>query len=201
MMRNHGFSLIETLVFIVVMSVALAGIANMFYTNTQQSAAPLIRERTLMIAQGLMDEIIAKGWDENTPLGGGCVDNDGDPTILTDSCTQYCSVLNDTQCSRSKCTLTAPGNCDAAALISAGNIEEASRPLWDDVDDFNGYTASPAENIEGTSIAQYSDFTTSILITQPSWNAIPSTDVRRIQVRVTNPLGETIMLVSYKVNF
>lgn len=206
MIKQKGFTLIEVLVFIIVVSIGLTGIVTLYTTNIKNSAAPLIRERTLIIAHAYMDEIISKQWDENSPLGGGCVDTDGDPAITTDSCTQYCSAFTDTQCERSKCTLTSPGNCEAPALISSALGPEegtTNRPLWDDIDDYAGYSSSPPQTLDGSSLPSYTGYTASVSVTQPasSWQGIPAVDVRRISVTVSNPLGESLTLVSYRTNF
>ncbi|MCW8827817.1 MAG: hypothetical protein OQK94_02040 [Gammaproteobacteria bacterium] len=203
MRRTTGFTLIETLIFIIVVGIGIAGIAQLYMTNVTDSATPLIRERTSSIAKAYMDEIIAKRWDENTPIGGGCVDTD--LTGSGDSCTTYCSALSTPQCNHSKCTLTPPGTCTATANVSAAfgtDTGETSRAVWDDLDDYNGHTASPPEDFDGNALTDSSGFTVSVTVSQPGsdWQGIPAADVRRIQVDVSNPLGETLTLVSYRVN-
>lgn len=205
MRQEKGFTLIETVVFIVVVSVALAGIASLFNTNIKNSIAPLIRERSLALAQAYMDEILAKGWDENTPLGSGCINTGGSP----DSCTNYCaSIPTEVQCNRSKCTYNSgTSTCEPSASVSAtmgtdGVSELNNRPLWDDLDDFIATPATP-QDINGTALPDYSGYTVTVSITKPAaaWKLIPANDVRRISIAVTSPLNETITLIAYRVNF
>lgn len=205
MRHQKGFTLIETVVFIVVVSVALAGIASLFRTNIQNSVTPLIRERALALAQAYMDEILAKRWDENTPVGGGCINTGASP----DTCTNYCaSIPTETQCNRSKCTYNSgTSTCEPPASVSAamgtdGVSELNNRPLWNDLDDFTA-TPAQAQDINGTALPDYSGFSVNVAITKPAaaWNGVPADDVRRITVSVTSPMDETITLIAYRVNF
>lgn len=207
MNEQRGFTLIETVIFIMVLAVGLTGLVSLSTTVTKDSAAPLIRERTLVIAHGYMDEIISKRWHENTPVGGGCIDSDGNLATPGDSCTAYCSVLSDFQCSRSKCNLTAPANCQAANVLAGPLAPEGAetRAIFDDIDDYNGI-GTPPQDIFGNPVPGYAGYTVGVVVgAHPGapglWNGIPSADVRRIAVSVTNPLGETLTLVSYRVNF
>lgn len=69
--RVHGgFSLIETIVFLVVISVALVSLTAVFNQFVVQSVDPAVRVRALEHGQALMDEILARRFDQNTPTGG-----------------------------------------------------------------------------------------------------------------------------------
>ena len=75
-MRNKkGFSLIEMILFIVVFTLGVMGIMILYYNTLGRTSDPLVRERGIQVAQAVMDEILSKKWDENTP-NGGCKDND-----------------------------------------------------------------------------------------------------------------------------
>ncbi len=79
---QSGFSLIETILVIVLLGVVVAGIAAMFLNNVSKSHEPYLRQRALAVAGAFMDEVLRKRWDDNSPLGGGCV-NTG--TVLCSS--------------------------------------------------------------------------------------------------------------------
>jgi MSHA pilin protein MshD len=190
-----GFSLIETVIFIIVVAVGLAGIAGVFVQNTRSSADPLVRERATAIAHAYMDEIMGKGFDENTPVGGGCVETG------SNSCTNYCATLNDALCVQSKCRLQGAGNCVARAGIGGTATEEGSRAAYDDVDDYHGLNEAPT-GIVGA-VGGYAGFNVQVDVSQPAaaWQGIDPRDLRLIQVRVSSPMGETISLQGYRVNF
>ena len=75
-MRNKGFTLIEVILFIIVFSIGVIGTMVIFYNTLGKTSDPVIRERGIQIAQAVMDEILAKKWDEKIP-NGGCKDDSG----------------------------------------------------------------------------------------------------------------------------
>ena len=75
-MRNSGFTLIEVILFIIVFSIGVIGTMVIFYNTLGKTSDPVIRERGIQIAQAVMDEILAKKWDEEIP-NGGCKDDSG----------------------------------------------------------------------------------------------------------------------------
>jgi MSHA pilin protein MshD len=56
-LRQRGISLIELIMFIVIISVALAGILLVMNQVTRSSADPLIRKQALAIAESMLEEI------------------------------------------------------------------------------------------------------------------------------------------------
>jgi len=57
MTRQRGISLIELIMFIVIVSVALAGILLVMNATTRSSADPLIHKQALAIAESLLEEV------------------------------------------------------------------------------------------------------------------------------------------------
>lgn len=70
---SHGFTLIELIIYIVVVSVGLLGILAVFSSAVKGSADPLIRKQVLSVAEATLEEILLKRFD----------DPDGDCTPLT----------------------------------------------------------------------------------------------------------------------
>lgn len=66
--RHAGVTLIELVVFIVVVSFGLAGVMLVMNYTSQRSADPMIREQALLIAESYMEEILAKKFID--PTGG-----------------------------------------------------------------------------------------------------------------------------------
>jgi len=66
--RLRGFSLIEAIVFIIIVSVALAGVLSVMNLTTQHSADPLVRKQAIAVAESLLEEISLH--DFNNPAGG-----------------------------------------------------------------------------------------------------------------------------------
>jgi MSHA pilin protein MshD len=57
MRRQGGVTLVELIMFIVIISVALAGIIGVMNWATSKSADPLRRKQALLIAEGLLEEV------------------------------------------------------------------------------------------------------------------------------------------------
>lgn len=65
-----GVSLIELIVFIVVVSIALLALIGVYNQATINNVDPIVRVRALESAQSKLDEILALKYAENTPTGG-----------------------------------------------------------------------------------------------------------------------------------
>jgi MSHA pilin protein MshD len=81
--RATGFTLIEVLIFIVVVAAGLAGILAVMNTTVKSSADPMVRKQALAIAEALLEEIILK--DFANPTGG----DTGTTRALFDDVSQY----------------------------------------------------------------------------------------------------------------
>lgn len=81
--RQHGFTLIELIIFIVVVSAGLAGILSVMNTVVKSSADPMVRKQTIAIAESLLEEILLK--DYANPAGG----DTGTVRALFDDVDQY----------------------------------------------------------------------------------------------------------------
>ncbi|HCS64147.1 MAG TPA: MSHA biogenesis protein MshD [Cellvibrio sp.] len=137
-----GVSLIEMVVFIVVVSIALLALVGVYRQATINNVDPIIRMQALEAAQSKLDEILSLKYDENTPTGG------------IPACTA--------------CDNTPDGNMN-------------------DVDDYQGQTENNTPN---------TGFTRSVTITIDTVNMI-----KLIQVSVSTPTGETILLSAERANF
>lgn len=52
-----GFSLIEAIVFILIVSIALVGVLSVMNLTTQRSADPLIRKQAIAVAESMLEEV------------------------------------------------------------------------------------------------------------------------------------------------
>lgn len=62
--------MIELIVFMAVISIGLVALLNQFNQAVIRSADPLVQLRALECAQGKLDQIMARKFDEATPVGG-----------------------------------------------------------------------------------------------------------------------------------
>lgn len=117
---SQGFTLIETLVFIVVVSIALGSLMQVYNQSVSQSVDPIVRVRLLELAQSKLDEVVARKYDHNTPSGG----------------IPACNSAGGTTCT--------------AVLGREGSESCATPAGLNDVDDFNGCTDTPYSNYTRT---------------------------------------------------
>ncbi|NOY72774.1 MAG: type II secretion system protein [Gammaproteobacteria bacterium] len=170
---QHGFTLIETIIVIVLVGTMMAGMSALFVSGIEDSHRPYLRQRALAVSTAMMDEILHKRWNENSPLGGGCV-NTG-----------------------STCT------SNVTMMTSIGAETGEARADYDDIDDYSAIiNQSPPQNSNGIDMPGYNGFSLTVSISQPgaNWNGIIAADVRLITVSVTSSSNETLALTAYRVN-
>ena len=67
-LARRGFTLIEVIVFIVVVGAGLTGILSVMNTVVKSSADPMVRKQAMTIAESLLEEILLKEY--GNPSGG-----------------------------------------------------------------------------------------------------------------------------------
>ena len=95
---------------------------------------------------------------------------------------------------------------DTEAFGLEGSESSASRALWDDSDDYDGWSKSPPQAKDGTALSGYTGWTRSVDVKKTDAGAPNSlrTDIsddkglRKITVTVTAPDGSTTVLVGLK---
>lgn len=167
--QQLGFTLIEVIIFIVVVGAGLAGILSVINTVVKSSADPLVAKQTVAIAESMLEEILLKEY---------C-----DPDTATLS-------------------PTAPPVCPASRIAAD---KEASRALYDDVDDYNGYTTTGGiVDLTGAAVAgltKYNITNVTVAVTTAAQNAaLNAIGTKRVTVTVTGPQG-AITLTGYRSNY
>lgn len=154
--RAHlGFSLVEVVVSIVVLSGGLSLILLPMITATRGSGDPIVAKQSLAVAESLMDEILAK--DFANPSGG-----------------------------------------------FTGAATQANRPLFDDVSDFDGYSITGVQTLDGVSISGLSSYSVSVSVVVASSATIgisTAADVKIVTVSVSGPGGQSASLTGYRANY
>lgn len=147
--RNiQGFTLIELIVAMVVISVALVGVMSVINYTTLHSADPVLRHQAIAIAEAYMEEISLKNYSDP--------DVDG----------------------------------------------EASRALYDDVDDYNGLTDNGARDQNGNAIAGLGNYTVGVTVQNSNYGPGGSLVAGlKIDVTVTDPAGESLTLTGFRANY
>jgi MSHA pilin protein MshD len=68
MTRLRGFTLIEMIIFIVVVAAGMAGILQVINTTVARSADPMVRKQAIALADSVLEEVLQKAY---TDPGGG----------------------------------------------------------------------------------------------------------------------------------
>ena len=80
--HQAGLSLIELVVFIVVVSIALVALISVYNEAMINSVDPLVRVRALECAEARLDAITSRKFDENSPTGGVPACGSAEPTAV-----------------------------------------------------------------------------------------------------------------------
>jgi MSHA pilin protein MshD len=169
---DGGFTLIELVVFIVVVSAALAGVLRIFTQATVASADPMQRRQALAIAESLLDEVMLMPFTF-------C---DGDDANVD--------------------TATSSAGCAGAADAIGAEAGEGrfAPPQFDHVNDYHGLAMTGIVDITNAGLAGLSGYSARIAVSAAALGTIAaaSGDALRITVTVTAPGGDTFTLDGYR---
>jgi MSHA pilin protein MshD len=180
-----GTTLVELVVFIVVVSAAVAGVLLALNSATRGSADPMIRKQALAIAEALLEEV------ELMPF-------------------TYCDT-DDAQVSTAQSATVGASGCTAAVEASgpeAGETRYSSATPFDNVNDYHGFTMSPVVDITQAGISGLaSSYSASVTVAENSLGGIATPDADGqpnsllITVTVTGPANVSVVLQGYRAKY
>jgi MSHA pilin protein MshD len=182
-MREHtraqaGLSLIELVMFIVIVGVGVAGILSVLNLTVQKSADPMIRKQMLAVAESLLEEV------ELMPFT--ICDPDDYPAVLTATITADCAVAEGT------------------TTIPAGEGRGTATP-FDNVGDYGGSTGtltiSPLTDVSNNAIGMLAGYSATVNVAPFALGGIAATDSLLITVTVTTSAGESLALSGYRTRY
>ncbi len=68
---DAGFTLIELIIFIVVVSAGLAGILSVMNTTVKSSADPMVRKQAIALAESVLEEVLQKAYADPDSTNAG----------------------------------------------------------------------------------------------------------------------------------
>ena len=93
---SRGFTLLEAIVAIVIISVGLAGVLSVFNVNVRNSADPVVRKQLMAIAEEMLEEIALRPYagptKESDPGCGRSTFDDVSDYHLSPANSQVCNV-------------------------------------------------------------------------------------------------------------
>ena len=169
--RPHGFTLIELIVFIVIVSVALAGVLTVLNVTAKSSADPMIRKQALAIAEAVLEEVMLQPFTWCDP---------DDPNAAAPTTTGYAD-----------CSVATAAQNTTTAKVGESRI---TAPLLDNVFDYNGEVINT--NIAGGGSTLY---VANVTVAPALLNDILAVSDAALLITVTVAAGsETIQLQGYR---
>lgn len=173
--RAHGLTLIELLLFVVVVGIALAAMLRVFVTATTASADPIIRRQALAIAESLLREVqlMPITWcdpeDANVEGAG----------------------------SASGCASTAEGNGPEPGETRYGPT------YFDNVNDYAGFSMTGIRDLNNTAISGLSGYSASVAVAAAALDSLTaaSGDALRITVTITGPDASILVLQGWRTRY
>lgn len=178
--RQSGLTLIELILFIVVVGVGLAGILAAYNLVVRSSADPMVRKQALAIAESLLLEIEQQPFTWCDPQ---------DANVLTAE-------------SAADCALAASGQNNLGGPTPASESRGDGLDPFDNVADYSGITGAADSDIRGANGVP--GYTVTVAITQAggsgAFAGFPVDAVLRIAVSASGH-GETVTLVGYRTRY
>ncbi|MDP9109536.1 MAG: type II secretion system protein [Pseudomonadota bacterium] len=166
--RTRGISLIELVMFIVIVGLAVAGVLLVMNVTTQNSADPMIRKQAIASAESLLEEVELQPFTYCFPT---------DANASTAGSSAGCASAANSED-------TLPASARVTSPRSANNVS-----------DYTNFSMSPIVDITGSAIAGLSNYTATVKIAQAGASfALPAAEVLQIDVRVVS--GNTDVTVT-----
>lgn len=179
--RQAGISLIELVIFIVVVSIGVVGILSVMNVTTKASAGPLVRKQALAIAESLLEEIELQAFTF-------CFPSDpkyADPTPPSSAAGCTAGMSEDALPAAPRVT------------NAAGVAREAQN-----VSDYRNFAmANPIRDINGNTITELAGYSAAVAISQPAFTGVAANDALKIDVTVIGPANTAITLTGYRMRY
>ena len=167
--RPRGISLIELVMFIVIVGLAVAGVLLVMNVTTQNSADPMIRKQAIASAESLLEEIELQPFTYCFPT---------DPKAATAPSASQCS-----------------GGTAGSEDVLPASARVTSPRSANNVSDYTNFSMSPIVDITGSAITGLSNYTATVAIAQAGASfSLPAAEVLQIDVRVVS--GNTDVTVT-----
>ncbi|MGZ8174109.1 MULTISPECIES: type IV pilus modification PilV family protein [Methylobacter] len=181
--RQSGITLIELVIFMVIVGVAMTGIISSINFNVRHSADPVVKKQALAIAEALLEEI------ELMPFTW-CDPNDANVLTATSSAI-----------GAGGCATLSEGNTAPEAGETRGGVGVGATP-FDNVNDYNGFSMASGAimNIASNNLG-FNGYTAAVAVVNKAINGITAANSLSITVTVTGPLNTTVVLEGYRTRY
>lgn len=176
---QSGVSLIELVMFIVIVSIALIGVLKVMNLTTRSSANPMVQKQALAAAESIMDEVLLQAFTYCDP---------NDSNALTTASSAGCA--------------TTPEGMGP----EAGETRYSNTTPFDNVNDYAGFNMlagiySIADSVNP--VPGLEAYAAQVTLTQAgtAFGLADNTAVLRIDVRITGPGNTDITHTGYRFRY
>lgn len=186
---EHGISLVELIVFIVIVGIAVAGVVGALSMATRASADPMIQKQALAIAEALLEEVQLQPFTYCDP---------DDPQAAT----AQSAAVGATGCTEAGSV----ENLMAAETTPPYGPEDrlsATNP-YDNVNDYNSLpTMLGITDLTGAAIPGLGGYTATVSVANQALAPVPASESLLITVTVTGPTGTNtkVVLDGYRMRY
>ncbi|MFT6915234.1 MAG: MSHA pilin protein MshD [Motiliproteus sp.] len=161
---SGGFTLVELIITIVILSISMLGMAYSLQFNVSHSGDSLWQTKTVALVQAYSDEILSKRYDHNTPLGGlpACDSPSAEP-------------------------------CSNTLGPESGEQRGDGNNTYSDVDDYHGLNEMPPLDAMGVIRSGYEGYRVKVSVSYASGAELDLNSDRQaklIQISVTPPFSK-----------
>ncbi|MDH4285515.1 MAG: prepilin-type N-terminal cleavage/methylation domain-containing protein [Gallionellaceae bacterium] len=172
--NQRGISLIELIMFIIIVGIALAGVLLVMNRVTASSADPLVRKQALAIAESLLEEV------ELMPF-------------------TFCDPDDINAASAVVAAIAANGCATTVETLGpeAGEARYSATTPFDNVSDYHGFNSATdggIKDITGTTITALNGYSASINVSAAALPNVAAGDALLIAVTVTGPDGLPVIV-------
>ena len=172
---TKGFTLIELIVGIVVLSISFSLITSLILPLSEKSAEQLHQVRASELGQSMMNEILARAFDQQSDMTGGLI-----------------------RCGENSVVCTSEGNLGS-------DSGETERSLYNDVDDYIDFDFSTETNALGERFSSlYPGFNVNVAVCYSNFTVSCSNTIelaKLITITVITPQDFNFVFSFYKANF
>jgi MSHA pilin protein MshD len=181
---ERGVTLVELIIFIVIVSAAVAGVLMTLDLSNRSSTDPMIQKQALAVAEALLEEVQLQPFT-------------------------YCDP-DDSQAATAQSATVGATGCSAAEAIEGigpeappyGPETRTSATPFDNVSDYNGFSMGPGiTDLEGAAVPGLEAYSATVVVAQQPIGALLAPDSLLITVTVTGPGQTTVVLQGYRVRY
>lgn len=184
MTNQRGLSMIELLVFIVVVGIAVTGVLQVYSSTSRTSVDPMVRKQALAVAESLLDEVLSKPYT-------------------------YCDP-DDAQADTATGAFIGPTGCATPPEgMGAEGVEDrySNTTPYDNVNDYNNFSMPAGAglgiiDLTNASVPGLNAYSATVQV-QPAgaFNGIPAGETLLVTVTVTGPGNHSITLSGYRTRY